>query len=487
MFIPNKLLRQTSIYLIGEILITAGGFISFPIFTRLLTKEEYGIMSLISISLMLVETLSSAGLRHSTQRFYSQYEGQDVIRFYSTVIYSSILFSLAGVMLVILSVETLSFFGLIDDRILHLFLLSVILIFARIITKIVASLYRVQENALKATLLMILNKYSGMFLSIFFIAVYYYGIWGFYLGLVIGELVVVFYCFVLVYRDFGELPLCINKEILKEMVTYGVPMVISGFATYVLSIADRYIIAFFESSEQVANYSVPYNLCTYISSAIVTAFQYSMIPIVMNSWNKGDLKDVDYHMQQVVKLYSFIAFPVVFGVISVGAELISFLASSKYKETSDLLVYFILAVMLHGFYTPLVIGLQFNKKTFLLLKITLIATLLNIVLNFIFVPAIGLYGAAIATLISIIVLLYMGGVKSYKYYKLKMPWASIAKYMLASILMYLIIYIFKSNKIIDGLISMILLGSVTYIVFLSVVDNDVRRVIIQLRKGINII
>lgn len=69
----QKLIKQTSAYMIGESLILIAGFISFPIFTRILSTKDYGMMNLVGISLSLVEAFSSVGLRHGSQRFYDSY------------------------------------------------------------------------------------------------------------------------------------------------------------------------------------------------------------------------------------------------------------------------------------------------------------------------------------------------------------------------------------------------------------------------------
>lgn len=479
----NKLFKQTSIYFIGELLIFAGGFFSFPIFTRLLSKEEYGIMSLISITLLLVETVSSLGLRHSTQRFFSENQGDEFNKFYSTVLYSSFLFSIAGTTAIILAVGLLSLTGQIQEILFHMFLLASLLIVARVMTKIIASIYRVNENATIATSIMILNKYAGMLLSIYFIAIYYYGVWGFYLGLVLGEITIVVIGMYLIAKHIGIPSLShFSRGKLREMTTYGFPMVLSGFASYILSMGDRYVIAYFESPEQVAEYSVPYNLCTYIISAIVTAFQYSLIPIIMNSWNKNDFEDVKYQMQNVIKSYAFITLPIIFGIIAVGDELISLLASDKYTHTSGLLAYFIVAEVLYGFYTPLIIGLQFYKKTTVLIKITVMAAIVNIILNIILVPIFSLQGSAMATLISIILLLAYGSFESFKYYKPSFPWLTIAKYFTCALFMFIGINMVK-NHFGLGLAYLVIIGSVMYGIAILLIDNEFRKFALSFIKA----
>lgn len=479
--IKNKLHRHTSIYFIGEVLIFAGGFISFPIFTRLLTKEEYGIMNLISIAMLLAESISSLGLRHAALRFNDSND-ENFRTYYSTLFFGSFAFAIVGTIAVYLIVYLLALAGLINDMTRHVFFLAALLIIARVMTKIIGSIYRVKENAIMATLTMILNKYAGMFLSIYLVAIYLLGVWGFYLGLVIGEIAMTILAVYLLIKSYGAPALTqYQTSKLREMSAYGIPMMLSGFAAYILTMVDRYMIAFYESAEQVANYSVPYNLCTYISAAIVTAFQSSLLPIVMNSWNNNRMDEVHSNMQNVIKSYMFISIPVIFGVVALGADMLRFMASDKYADTSNLIVYFILSEIIFGFVSPVMIGLQFEKKTNTILKITFFAALLNFCLNLVLIPLFSLQGAAIATLLSIITLLAMSGYESFKYYKITFPWLTIFKYLLCAIIMYVML-LFTRAEISRSLLVTVPSGMFVYGLAILAIDKEVRTFAVRLYR-----
>ena len=104
MSLLQSIFKQSFFYLGGEIAIIASGLISFPIFTRILSKEAYGIMSLIGVTLFLAETVFSGGLRHAMQRFYGELKKKQqdsTLLIIATTFYGSLLLSAVGIIILV--------------------------------------------------------------------------------------------------------------------------------------------------------------------------------------------------------------------------------------------------------------------------------------------------------------------------------------------------------------------------------------------------
>lgn len=468
-----------------EILIMAGGFISFPIFTRLLSKEEYGIMNLISISLVLVEALSSVGLRHASQRFYSSYKDEKQLqKFYSTTILSSIAFGVLGTLIIFIISKMLSFWGIISNNVNSIFVVASFLIAIRILTKIIGCLFRVREMAKTYSVFAVLTKYIGMFLSIVFVMGYLYGIYGYFLGLVLGELLVLCVFWMFMVREMGYSGFYFSGDMLKEMVSYGFPMVLAGFAGTILTMGDRYLIGYFMSAEDVALYSVPYNLCSYVANVPIAAFDFAFVPMIMNEWSKKKHGENELHQQvnKVIKMYCIFALPIIFGVSALGERIVVLLASNKYSGASYILPYVLIGEMLKGLFTPLTIGLFFSKKTKVLAKLTGFCAIINIIMNIFLIPVLGLLGAAISTLFCYIILLVVGGSISSTYFKLKMPWYNITRYSICAIIMFFFIRFLDEYYIVNNLPIFILSGIFIFILSILVIDRELRITAINLIK-----
>lgn len=478
MSVTKKLLELTPRYAFGEIIVMAGGFISFPILTRILTREEYGLMSLISVTLCIVEDISSAGIRHAIYRFYPLYLEKGLLKdFYSTTMLSTIAFSVTGTVLIFLASYILTSLGFMQYNVKNIFALASLLITIRCLSKFNGCIFRIRQEANKYLSFAVLTKYMGMLLSIVFVSIYFYGIFGFYLGLVVGEFVVLcLSVYFLVYKMGCPSKAFYSKPMSKEITSYGFPMVISGFAGTILNFGDRYMIGYFMTATDVAIYSVSYNLCNYLIGILLTAFEYAFIPLIMNEMVKSDGNHIQFQLQKVIKMYCLTAIPIIFGGIAIGEHLIILLASKKYAEASFILPYIITGEMVRGLLLPFCVGILYHKNTKVLIKITCYALLLNILINFILIPRLGLLGAALSTLLSYIALLGLSVNASSKYFKIEIPWQPILRYCACALIMFASLKIFTLYSSRANLPILILSGMVIYAFSLVVVDKDIREV-----------
>ena len=93
----KKLFQHSSSYLLGQILLMAAGFLSFPIYTRALTISDYGHLGLVTSTIAFVVAISKLGLQHSIIRFYPEFHSlrdpRSISVYYSTFFISNIFIS----------------------------------------------------------------------------------------------------------------------------------------------------------------------------------------------------------------------------------------------------------------------------------------------------------------------------------------------------------------------------------------------------------
>lgn len=433
----RKLISHSSTYMTGEVLVMAGGLISFPIIVRLLSQEEYGLMVIISTTIILAKDLSTGGLHQASLRFYSYYqELGETRRFYSTLIFGSLAFGAIGTLLLMFLFKIFSIFYFVSENIQNLFFLALPLVVIRIMTHIFGSLYRIREKPMAYISFAISSKYVALALIILFLSVLYLGLPGYYLGLLVGESTVLLIYWFFISRGIEYSAKSVSIPILRQATAYGFPLVISGLASILLSSSDRYLIGYFMTKADVAIYSVPYNLCSYLSGILTSGIQFAFIPIVMNEWNKGFFDRVHLELQRVIRLYCLVAFPLVAGMCVLGRQIIVLLASDKYSEAYYILPYIVVGVMIQGLLTPLWMGLVFSNSTRQIASMTWQAAILNIVMNLLLIPKFGLYGAAVSTLFCYTLLAVVGAVRSSKHFQIKIPWSPIILYGFSALLMF---------------------------------------------------
>ena len=94
----KTLYQHSSHYLGGRVAVMLLGFVSFPVFTRVFSVTDYGTMSLITNTVLLLTVLSKFGFQHPVQRYYPECAGSPdpnaLQHYYSTLFYGSALMAL---------------------------------------------------------------------------------------------------------------------------------------------------------------------------------------------------------------------------------------------------------------------------------------------------------------------------------------------------------------------------------------------------------
>ena len=161
-----------------------------------------------------------------------------------------------------------------------------------------------------------------------------------------------------------------------------------------MSTGDRFLLQYYLGAEQVATYSVGYNLASYAQSLHCSAAKLSSNPNLYETLGSKWRKRRSRFFVQISALFCMMAIPIIFGLVAVGRETIILLASSKYENSSEIIPYVITGIMLSGAYFPMLAGLFLYKKTKIIAYLIIVAAVLNVALNVMLIPVYGINGAA---------------------------------------------------------------------------------------------
>ena len=102
----KTLLKQSSHYLTGRIFLMAAGLISFPILTRIFSVSDYGILGLITTTLLIATAITKLGLPNAIVRFYAEFKTERRLTdFYSTIFSGSLLAAAVVAALFVVSIR----------------------------------------------------------------------------------------------------------------------------------------------------------------------------------------------------------------------------------------------------------------------------------------------------------------------------------------------------------------------------------------------
>jgi O-antigen/teichoic acid export membrane protein len=188
-----------------------------------------------------------------------------------------------------------------------------------------------------------------------------------------------------------------------SLLKLSIPMGIAAIMNHVYFHFDLVTIGFIRGESEVGLYNASFKLITFLLS-VDTAFAWVYFPMVSRffSESKEKFKTLVFTGTRLVSIF---AIPLAFGGMVLGERIINLIYGERFLEAVDAFRILIWAIPLTSIQTIFAFGLigcDREKKYSLGM---VIGTLLNIVMNLVLIPFMGIKGAAIATIISEIAML----------------------------------------------------------------------------------
>ncbi|MCJ7751829.1 MAG: oligosaccharide flippase family protein, partial [Armatimonadetes bacterium] len=248
--------KHALIYGGGIVISKAVGFVMVPLYTRVLTPADYGLLELLTRGAEVAAIVLTLGFSTSVLRFYYDFKSEQdrnaVIS--SALVFSALVALVATVPLAAFS-EQLSrlFLGTPDHR-----LFVLLLVFANLfeLTCIVPmALLRAREESMLYTAVSISRLVLSLGLNIGLVAVLRLGVLGvLYSGLISGALTAIW----LVALSVRKTGLSFSFAKIKPMLIYGLPLVPATLGMFILHSADRFFLSAYAGLDQVGLYALSY-------------------------------------------------------------------------------------------------------------------------------------------------------------------------------------------------------------------------------------
>ncbi len=470
----RKLFKQNTIISASYFLVSLCGIFSFPVWTRFFTVSEYGILSLSVTTIAFLGSFSKFGMQHAATRYYCEFNSPDSHRpiesYYSTLfigmIVSGIL--LSGGYFVFLSS------GLIPDLGIpkKLLLFITVIAFTEEMKGWTNATLIVEHKTFKWSIYSIVSRYGHFLLSLLFVVYLGMGLYGFFAGQTITQLVV-FVMLIFPYLKSSKIRFSkFSVPFLKESIVYGLPLLGFELSLTFLAVGDRFLISYFLGIGALGLYSAGYNLCTFALGMIAGPLRMTVMPMAFELWKKEGAQKTAEFLGRVLNYYFLVVIPIFFGLNFLGRELLSFIASEKYVNASVVIFYVSFALVFQGVYFIFGMGLYIKKNTKILLAIIVSSALLNMLLNIVLIPAFGLIGAAMATCLSFLFFIAVLTWSSFKIVRVKIDYVGLARYLAASAFMIGVISIPGIREL--HILFKVLIGGAAYASLILVIDSQIR-------------
>ena len=261
----------------------------------------------------------------------------------------------------------------------------------------------------------------------------------------------------------------------KNLSVFSFWIFLTTSGSLIFSYTDTILISAYMNITEVGIYRTALQLAT-VGSFTTLAFQTALYPKISSWAAQGQFAEIEKSFARACTYSLFLAIPTCIGGWILGDRLLFYLYGASFTAGSAPL-FFLLLVQIANIYmflgTMSLNALDRPKDAF---YITLIASLINIVLNFIFIPVMGITGAAIATLIAITVNAAGASILLSRIISVKPEYNPIKKILCAAMVMgivLLLIHFLLPLDHIAGVLAAVIAGAVIYILVLFRLDREI--------------
>ena len=384
----NKVLKTGSLSLLGTVLVKAVNLISIPVFSRLLTTSEYGqvdvFMTYVNI-FMIILGLDFVG---SVGKGRLDHE-EDADEYITSSLLFTTIFSV-GVVLIINLVFPLIQVALGMDRLTtNIMLLYSYALFIISYRSAEYNFYYEYKKNMAMSLSVALGNFA---LSVVLIETIFRTskFWGRIIGAMMPTLLIgIFVYFRLARRGHWTM----KKDHVRYALEFGVPLIPHNLSHMVLSSADKVMINSMISASASGIYSLVYTLGMMIQ-VMMEAMNNVFGPWLFRQLKKGANETIRY----VQKYYLLMYCVVTIGVLAISPEIIKAVGAKDYWEGIPMVMWVVYATFINFEF--------FYKKTMLISVGTIMAAIVNVFLNILFLKRFGYQFGAVSTLLSYLALLF---------------------------------------------------------------------------------
>ena len=431
----KDLAKNTAIVSIGKICTQLITFFLLPVYTAVLSNEEYGVVDLLNTLTSLLLPIATLQIEQGIFRYLLDCrENKEKQTTLITTVSKFILVQSAICILIFLCASPF-----IHNEYKYFLMANLLM---GILSSISLQICRgLGDNKTYAVGSFITGALT-VILNVIFIVVFKWGAYGMLIATTISNLLCAIYVFVkkkiYKYIDIKQN----DKKLLKDIIKYSVPLIPNMISWWIVSASDRTIISAVIGVAQNGIYSAA-NKFSGIFSTLYSVFNLTWTESASININSEDRDEF------FSKIFDFIVRffgSLCLGTIAVMPFVFGILVNEKFAESYYQIPILILGsvfIILVSFLGSVYVAKKLTKE---IAKTSIIAAIINIVVNIALINQIGLYAASISTVIAYFAMFIYRWIDVKKYVSIKTNKALIAV-LSVSFLVAIITYYLKMKII----------------------------------------
>lgn len=399
--------------------------VSIPVYLRFLSAHDFGIQTIALVNEQVLVILSGTAITNAVAKYYSDARrlgrgegevvgtattGLAVLGIALAVIWELAAAPIAG--------ATLDETG---TSVLVTRLIGISFV-ASLFTNLALALCQLRAEILRYSVLNIAKYVSAFALGLLFLWPLGMGVVGIILGWTIASVGVAAAALLWLARAFA---LRVDGAILRRLIAYGGPFVPAALLMLLLNGSDRYILRRLADLSAVGVYATAYTAASAFNLLLVTPFKQAWAPLM---WKMRERPDEAALHRRVLRYYVTAMVLALVATTVASPLLMTILAGQRpdFVAASFVIPLICLGFVLFGTYDVLAAGYFFAARTIYYTITVAASAALDVALNLVLDPAIGLWGTAVAFAVSYLLFAALSGVFGARFFPQGHEWPRLA-------------------------------------------------------------
>lgn len=450
----KKLASETAIYGLSTILARMINFLIVPLYTRVLTQQDYGASTEIMSYIAVLQVLLVLGLETGCFRFANKEGVKDPQKPFSTALVMVLVSSMLFFALMFCFSEPLSnIMGYKGYE--QMFIYVGALMALDSITAILFARLRYMQKALKFAIFKTIKIFTevGANLVLFFIVPSYlasnpdswllnfipatpdfsYIIFAIFISCIV--------CMLLFLPDIFKIKFTISKELGRQMLIYSLPLMIAGLPGILNDSLDRILFRFYmpeavDWRAELGVFQAAVKLSV-IMNLFIQMFRYAAEPFFFASGKNREL------LAEVMEYFVAFCMLIFLGVV-LYIDVIGLILGGDFRGALGTVPFMLFSYMILGVLFNVSMWYKLSGQTKFAIIITLLGLVVTAVVNILLMPYLSYWASVYARVLSVLVMLIYSVYLGNKYYPIPYRWRVICKYVAVAVALYGVSMLFRT-------------------------------------------
>ena len=414
----KQLAGETAIYGFSSILARVLNFLFVPLYTRMLTQVQYGVVTEFMAYIAILQVVLVLGLETGCFRFANK-EGENPRKVYSGALLTVTGLNMAFLACMVAFSQPLSA-ALGYDGYRSLIIYVAAILFCDSITAILFAKLRQEHKAMKFAIFKTIKILTETGANLVLFLVYpakpdfTYPIFAIFISCVL--------CLALFVPDIMKLKPVWDSGVVKRMLLYSLPLMVAALPGVANDFLDRVLFRYFDTSSEawrasLGVYQAAVKLAV-IMNLFIQMFRYAAEPFFFQRAKDKGSKELYAKVMEYFTAFCGLVFLGVIGYI----DIISLFLGRNFRVGIGVVPIMLLSYMLLGMLFNVSMWYKLSGRTKMAIWITLAGLLVTAVVNVVFMPRFSYWASAFGHLASYLIMFILSAFLGSKYYPIPYNW-----------------------------------------------------------------